>query len=123
MPTEYYFGIAIAIIVIVLLSSLLKPRRSTRPVIRQKSIDTDQLANQLSRIANSLEVLVAHIGASSSTEKPPARNSPIEEQPTEKQPIEKPSVPLQSPSEPSDTDQGKTDKPTERHIRLSMFGR
>jgi hypothetical protein len=128
MPTEYYVGIAIGIIVIVLLGLLLKPRRGTRPVIQQKSIETDQLAKQLSRIADSLEILVAHLGASPPAEKPSAANSPVVNPPVvkaqiEKPPTEEPSVPLQNAPEPSGPDEVKTDQPPERHVRLSMFGR
>jgi hypothetical protein len=123
MPTEYYVGIAIAIIVIVLLGLLLKPRRGTRPVAHQKSIDADQLAKQLSRIADSLEILVAHLGALPPAEKPSAANPPVVKAQIEKQPTEEPSVPLQNAPEPSNQDAEKTDPPPERHVRLSMFGR
>jgi hypothetical protein len=105
----------------------LKPRRGTRPVVQQKSVDTDQLAKQLSRIADSLEILVARFGASPPAEKPSAANPPvvkaqIEKQPEER-PNEEPSVPLQNVPEPSDPDEAKTDQQPERHVRLSMFGR
>lgn len=123
MPTEYYVGIAIAIIVIVLLGLLLKPRRGTRPVVQQKSIDADQLAKQLSRIADSLEILVAHLGASAPVEKPLAANPPVVKGQIEKQPAEEPSAPLQNAPEPSVPAEEKTEQPPERHVRLSMFGR
>jgi hypothetical protein len=106
MPPEYYLGIAIAVILIVLLGSLLRRWLGTRSVVRhKKSSGTDQVANQLSRIADSLERLVAHLEPSP--------------------PVEKPPVPLQNAVEPSNTDQRKIDEPSkrERHINLSMFGR
>ena len=106
MPPEYYLGIAIAVILIVLLGSLLQRWLGTRHVARHRtSSGTDQVATQLSRIADSLEILVAHLEPS-----PPFENPP---------------VPLQSAVEPSDTEQRKIDQPIEsqRHINLSMFGR
>jgi hypothetical protein len=103
MPPEYYLGITIAVILIVLLGLLLQRWLGTRYVVLHKSTGTDQLANQLSRIADSLEILVVHLGASPR--------------------IEKPSVPLQNAVEPSDKDQRKIDQPTEHHVNLSMFGR
>ena len=106
MPPEYYLGIAIAVILIVLLGSLLRRWLGTGHVARHRtSTGTDQVANQLSRIADSLEILVAHLKPST--------------------PIEKPPVPLQNAVEPSDPEQRKVDQPSEsqRHISLSMFGR
>jgi hypothetical protein len=103
MPPEYYLGITIAVIPIVLLGLLLHRWLGTRHVVLHRSSGKDQLANQLSRIADSLEILVVHLGASPS--------------------IEKPSVPLQNVAEPSDKDQRKIDQPTEHHVNLSMFGR
>jgi hypothetical protein len=127
MPTEYYVGIAIGLVVVVLLGLLLKPRRSARPAVQQRSSGTDPLIKQLSRIADSLEILVAHSGASPSPEKPLAVNPAAEIPPTEMQPMEKqteePAVPPRSASAPSDRDEGKADQPPERHVRLSMFGR
>jgi hypothetical protein len=117
MPTEYYVGIAIALILGFLLSLIFKPRRTTRPVAQQKTIDSDELTKQLSRIADSLDMLVARFGAAPQAEKPPAVKAEIQNQP------EEPSVPPQSASEPSDPDPGKTDPTPERHVRLSMFGR
>ena len=70
MPTEYYVGIAIALVLICLLSLLFKSGRRTRRVVQQKRVETDQLAIQLSRIADSLEILVARLGASPPAEKP-----------------------------------------------------
>ena len=106
MSLEYYLGIAIGILVIVLLGLALKGGQRTREVVRHNGNGTDQLVKQLSRIADSLEILVAHL-----------KLSP---------PIEKLSVSLQNAAvEPSDADQGKIEQPSasERHINLSMFGR
>jgi hypothetical protein len=108
MPPEYYVGIAIAAVLVVLLGMFLQRWLGTRFVVLHKSSGTDQLATQLSRIADSLEKLVVHIGAS------PA---------AEKLPVEKPSIPLQSPPQPSEAEQKKVDQTAERHVSLSMFGR
>src|SRR5579864_4563866 len=72
MPIEYYAGAAIAIIVVVLLVSLMKPGRSTRQSAQHNSINADQQAKQLSRIADSLEILVSRMGAAAAMEKPRA---------------------------------------------------
>ena len=71
MPTEYYVGIAVALILICLLALLFKPRQVTRRVVQQKSVESDQLNKQLSRIADSLEILIARLGASPLAEKLP----------------------------------------------------
>jgi hypothetical protein len=133
MPTEYYVGIAIALILICLLGLLIKPARSARPTVQQKRTDSDQLANQLSRIADSLEKLVAHLGASPPADKfpipkPPIVQPPVEaplsqELPVEKSATETPSIPVESPVGSGDVSQEKVDQPVERHVRLSMFGR
>lgn len=103
MPFEYYLGAAVAVILLVLFASLFRRGLAPRHVLH-KSSGTDQLANQLSRIADALETLVVHLGAA-----PPR--------------VEQPSVPLQKASEPSGTDQGKSAEPTKPHVSLSMFGR
>ncbi len=133
MPTEYYIGIAIALILICLLGLLIKPVRNTRRVVQQTPIDSDQLANQLSRIADSLEILVARLGALPPADKLPiekpltetsiAEKPPVEKPPIEKPDIEQPSVPVENAVEPADANQEKLDQPVERHVRLSMFGR
>ncbi len=143
MPTEYYFGIAIGIIVLVLLGLLLKPGQRRRRVVQHQTIATDQTAIQLSRIADSLEKLVLHLGASVPAEKSIVEEHSAEILSIEKQNIEKPnleepilekasiekprvqesSVPLPNAVEPSDVDQTKIDQPTERRVKLSMFGR
>ncbi len=128
MPTEYYVGIAIGLVVVVLLGLLLKPRRSARPVVQQRSSDTDQLIKQLSRIADSLKKYWYSLGCFAVSRKALGCKSgsreipPTEMQPMEKQ-TEEPSVPPRSASAPSDRDEGKADQPPERHVRLSMFGR
>jgi hypothetical protein len=126
VPTEYYVGIAIALVLIALLGLLVKPRRDTRRAVQQKRGETDQMATQLTRIANSLEILVAHLGASPSAEKLPVEKPLIQAPPVEELVAEKPSVPLENAVQPvdtNDTNQEKVDPPPERHVRLSMFGR
>ena len=134
MPTEYYIGIAIALILICLLGLLIKPARNTRRVVQQKPLDSDQLANQLSRIADSLEILVARLGSIAACRincrlrsrllRPRLlKEPPIEKPPIEKPDIEQPSVPVENAVEPADANQEKLDQPVERHVRLSMFGR
>lgn len=105
MPPEYYLGAAVAVILLVLLGVLLRRGRATRQVLDKSS--TDQLASQLSRIADSLEKLVAHLGTS-----PPR--------------LEEPSIPLQKPPEPpepSAANPEKSGEPKHQHVSLSMFGR
>jgi hypothetical protein len=69
MPPEYYLGIGIAAVPVVLLGMFLERWLGRRFVVLHKSSGTDQLANQLSRIADSLEKLVVHLGVSPPTEK------------------------------------------------------
>lgn len=113
MPPEYYLAIAIAAILVVLLGLILQRWLRTRFVVLHKSSGTDQLAHQLSRIADSLEKLVLHAGPS----------PPIEKPPLDKTPVEKPSIPLQSAPPPDKADQKNADKEGGRHVSLSMFGR
>jgi hypothetical protein len=108
MPAEYYLGIAIAAILVVLLGMFLQRWLGTRHVVLHKSSGTDQLSNQLSRIADSLEKLVVHLGAS-----PPAEKPPVDER----------SMPPQGAPQPSEADQKKVDQSDEHHVSLSMFGR
>jgi hypothetical protein len=117
MPPEYYLGIGIAAMLVVLLGMFLQRWLGTRFVVLHKSSGTDQLANQLSRIADSLEKLVVHLGVS-----PPTEKLPVEKLPVEKLPIEKP-PPLQGAPQPSEADQKKVDQNAESHVSLSMFGR
>jgi hypothetical protein len=107
MPPEYYLGIAIAGILVALLGMFLQRWLGKRFVVLHRSSGTDQLANQLSRIADSLEKLVVHLGALPPPEKPP---------------VEKPSIPQNAPPS-SEADQKKVEQPAERHVSLSMFGR
>ena len=53
MPPEYYLGIGIAAMLVVLLGMFLQRWLGTRFLVLHKSSGTDQLANQLSRIADS----------------------------------------------------------------------
>jgi hypothetical protein len=108
MPPEYYLGIGIAAMLLVLLGMFLQRWLGTRFVVLHKSSGTDQLANQLSRIADSLEKLVVHLGVST---------------PTEKSSVKEPSIPLQSAPQPSEADSKKVDQNAESHVSLSMFGR
>jgi hypothetical protein len=110
MPPEYYIGIAIASVLVLLLGMFLQRWLGTRFVVLHKSSGTDQLANQLSRIADSLEKLVVHSGASPLAEKPAI-------------PVQKAPEPTQNPPEPGATEPPKTDKPVEHHVSFSMFGR
>ena len=71
MPPEYYLGIGIAAVLVLLLGMFLQRWLGKRFVVLHKSSGTDQLANQLSRIADSLEQLVVHLGVSPPTEKLP----------------------------------------------------
>jgi hypothetical protein len=113
MPPEYYLGIAIAAILVVLLGMILQRWLRTRFVVLHKSSGTDQLAHQLSRIADSLEKLVLQAGPSPPAEKPPL----------ERPPVEKPSIPLQSAPPPDEADKKNAGKEADRHVSLSMFGR
>jgi hypothetical protein len=106
MPPEYYLGIGIAAMLVVLLDMFLQRWLGMRFVVLHKSSGTDRLTNQLSRIADSLEKLVIHLGVSP---------------PTEKLPIEKPSIPLQSAPHPSEADQKKANQTADSHVSLSMF--
>ena len=102
MPLDYYLGAAVALILVVLLASLFRRWLGRRRQTLHNS--ADQLTNQLSRIADALDKIVVHLGAS-----PPSVAQPL--------------APLQKPSESSGSDQGKSAEPTKPHISLSMFGR
>jgi hypothetical protein len=119
MPLEYYFGLAVAVVLLVLLISLVRGRRTTRRV-SDKSEDTSQLTHQLSRIADALEKLVVQSEASPLQPKPvPAPlQKPSEErvpQPTVSQPTPVP--------EPTPAEVAKSSEPAKPHVVLSMFGR
>lgn len=103
MPPEYYLGAAVAVVLLVLLAGLLRHRRAAQQVL-DKSSGTDQLAGQLSRIADALETLVARLEVS-----PPRAVQP--------------SIPLQETSEPSAANPEKSGEPKPQHVSLSMFGR
>jgi hypothetical protein len=136
MPTEYYFGIGIAIIVVVLLGLLLKPGQGRRRIVQHQSAGPDQTAVQLSRIADSLEKLVVHLGASPRAEALPVPPPPIAEPlPTYQEKIDQPSATDQTSIEPpsaveqtiieppSAADEKKKEQPVEHRVKLSMFGR
>jgi hypothetical protein len=147
MPPEYYFGIAVAAVLLVLLVSLVRGRqRAARPVV---SSDTSQLAQQLSRIADSLEKLAVRLEASPPFVKQPAASlapvplpsppvastllpspPPASEPPA---PVPAASAPVQKPSdekapepvsaEPAKTEPAKSTEPAKPRVVLSMFGR
>jgi len=100
MPPEYYFGIAVAVVLLILLASLIRGRRTGRQVL-DKSDGTSQLTHQLSRIADSLEILVARWGAAPPQLKQVSAplQKPSEEKASEPTPIKQVSAPLQKPSE------------------------
>jgi hypothetical protein len=135
MPTEYYFGIGIAIIVVVLLGLLLKPGQGGRRIVQHQSAAADQSAVQLSRIADSLEKLVVRFGTSPTAEAlpvPPPLAEPLatyqekiaEPSATEQTSIEPPSATEQTIIEPpSAADEEKKEQPVEHRVKLSMFGR
>jgi hypothetical protein len=114
MPLEVYLGAAVGVIILVLLASLFRGRPRKRRVVQQNS-GTDQVAIQLSRIADALEALVLRLRV------PP----PHVEQTPESVPsrVEQASEPVQHASESSSTAQTKVDEPADRHVNLSMFGR
>jgi hypothetical protein len=122
VPPEYYLGIAIAAILVLLLGMFLQRWLGTRFVVLRKSSGTDQLAHQLSRIADSLEKLAVQSGPSPPTEKLPV-DKPVEQPRVDKPPVEKPSIPLLSAPQPSEVGQKKAEKEADRHVSLSMFGR
>jgi hypothetical protein len=137
MPPEYYLGIGIAAVLVLLLGMLLQRWLGTRFVVLHKSSGTDQLAQQLSRIADSLEKLAVQPGLSPPAEKlavdktidqprveqPRVDQAHIDQPRVEQPPVEKPSIPPQAAPQPSETDEKKAEQPPERHVRLSMFGR
>jgi hypothetical protein len=122
MPPEYYLGIAIAAILVLLLGMFLQRWLGKRYVVLHKSSGTDQLAHQLSRIADSLEKLVVHSGPSPPTEKLPV-DKPVEQPRVDRQLVEKPSISLQDAPQSSEADQEEVEQPAKRRISLSMFGR
>jgi hypothetical protein len=129
MPAEYYVGAAIAGVMLFLLAQLFRPRPARRQNLRRGN-GTDQLTIQLSRIADALEALVVHLGASLPRVEQPSvqkasERSGAKEVHSEASPphVEQAPVPLQKAAEPSGTDTGKINQPAEHHVNLSMFGR
>ena len=120
VPTEIYVGAAVAVIVLLLLASLFRRKPTKRRVV-QISSSTDQVAIQLSRIANSLEALVVQLrdSTSSHVEQVPSPSPPRIEQPSE--PMRK--APVQRTVQSNGTEQTKSDEPSKRHVNLSMCGR
>jgi len=132
MPPEYYFGIFIGLMLIVLLVLLFKPRPGARRAVRRNSNDNDkdQLVHQLSRIADSLEKLVGHLEAAHVEASPLAEKAAVlpqkalERSDTEEKKIEQPSASEPRVNEPQ-VEQPSASEPQvkERHVSLSMFGR
>lgn len=143
MPPEYYLGAGVAVILLVLLVSLARGKGAKRPVA-EKSIGTDQLAEQLSRIANALEKLAGRPEAPApQTNQAPAQ--PIEAAPPRAGQISPlPAAPAPPPRaepaapprdeevspaaqrrpEPSPAAEAKTSETEKKpHVSLSMFGR
>lgn len=132
MPPEAYLGAAAGVIVLILLASLFRRRPAPRRAV-QNGGGTDQLAIQLSRIADALEVLAVRLGAASpprveQIEQPPepspALNNPrVEQPPAPLRKSSEPPAPLQQAPEPSGAEREKTGEPAKPHVSLSMFGR
>lgn len=108
MPLEFYLGAVAAAILLVLLASLFR-RRMVRGGVGRTRSETEQLVQQLSRIADALERFVAHFDASSPRAEPPLVSP--------QKALEK------TPAVDSTDRQDHPSKPTEPHITLSMFGR
>lgn len=119
MPPEYYLGAAVAVILLVLLGSFLKGKRAGRREL-DKSSGRDELTKQLSRIAEAMEAIAAHLRASPS---PVAQKAvPLEKAPEPSAP--EPTVSEPSASESVSTDQENSGEPKKHHyVTLSMFGR
>jgi len=116
MPPEYYLGAAVAVILLVLLASFLKGKRVARRALEQGS-SSDELTNQLSRIADALEAIAAHHGASPSQVE--QKTAPLEKAPEASAPEPEPAV-----SQPSGADQENSGETKKHHyVSLSMFGR
>jgi len=146
MPLEYYLGITVAVVIVVLLVSMMRGKRATRRGL-DKNRDTDQLVRQLSRIADALETLLPYLKASppqivqsappqvvqpappqvveparpqvmESAPPPTSKEpNPSEERPSEKKPSE-----IIVP-EPAGAQPVKSSEPRKQHVVLSMFGR
>src|SRR6516225_8442124 len=133
MPLEYYLGITVAVVIVVLLVSMMRGKRATRRGL-DKNRDTDQLVRQLSRIADALETLLPYLKASPpqvvqsappqvveparpqvmESAPPPSSKEPkpSEERPSEKEPSEK-TVP-----EPAGAESVKSSEPRKQHVVL-----
>jgi hypothetical protein len=128
MPPEYYLGAAVAVIVGILLTSFLTGQRVKRRSL-ENGIGSEQLVSQLSRIADSLEAIVAHLRASplplaqrsAPLEKPLAQKPPAEKVLAERPPAQKP--PDERPSEPAVAEPEKSGEQKHHYVTLSMFGR
>jgi hypothetical protein len=118
MPPELYLGAIAVVILLILVGSLFRRRTAPRRVSR-KGGDTDQLALQLSRIADSLEKLVIHLGASAPRAEGAAVPIPSQKAPAPEKPPQGKGAEI---SEVTDQ-QAPPAKPAEPHVSLSMFGR
>ena len=113
MPAEYYVGATIAVVMLFLLGQLFRRRPARRQALH-KGDGTDQLTIQLSRIADVLEALVVHLGATlprveqpsvqKASEPSDAKQVHLEASPPH---VEQPSVPSQKAAGPSGHREGK----------------
>ena len=114
MPLEYYFGLAVAVVLLILLVSLVRGRQTAQRV-SDKTEGTPQLTHQLSRIADALEKLAAQ----SETSPLPLKQAPAPlPKPSEEKAPQPPPVPAPTPVEVA-----KSSEPAKPHVVLSMFGR
>ena len=141
MAPEYYLGAAVAVVLLILLGSMLRRSLARRHVVYttnsvvQSSNNNDQLVNQLSRIADSLELLVTHWGAvRPRIEQPSVQVQRVSETRVEQAPVplqrapepsieQPPPVPAEKPSEPDAAEQEKIAEQRKPRVTLSMFGR
>jgi hypothetical protein len=145
MPVEYYLGIFVAVVILVLLASLLRGRASRQKLANNG--ETAQLTQQLTRIADSLEALLIQLKTSSVQ---PVQWAPVSVQPSPQlippreaqgspqtlpppPPSQPPAQSIQpeKPGEPKSAEpsgtvpakSGEPPKPSKQHVVLSMFGR
>jgi hypothetical protein len=151
LPNDLYIGIAIGVVILILLASLFRRKPAARRTAQNTrstsiaqtssanaSVSPDELKIQLSRIADSLAKIEAHLGISAPEMQP--THSPAQSPSTA--PITPPAQTVQkSPdavgaqqakteqlesvqekTEEARSEQSQADKPAS-HVSLSMFGR
>lgn len=146
VPVEYYLGVAVAIILLVLLISAVtgKSKRTTRRVaVRENNPSAnDELTRQVARAADALEALlvqlkasgvlptlpvqqaVVHQPSSVTSEVPTQPAAPLQAQGVAERPSTESLTATPTASEPSATEtSAQTGEQKPRHIKLSMFGR